>query len=206
LEAVKKVKTGGLACMSDLLVACALKKEVHGLRRKVGNRCEWLVTGLGVDRTLNTLESKFEEGKPYCLIFTGMAGQLDPEIGLGEVILPEVWQLESGTRFSVDSTLANHLRSSGFRLRGKGLTVSAPVVSRRKRTSFYEQTGALICDMESAAAMMIAASYGIPCVAPKVVSDTADSGLMAFYRRFDQNLSLLADYLDGLIPEISDPF
>ena len=59
--------------------------------------------------------------------------------------------------------------------------------------------------MESAAAMMIAAHYKIPCLAPKVVSDTAESGLLAFYRYFDQNVSLLADYLDLLIPRISYP-
>jgi nucleoside phosphorylase len=216
LETVKKVKnsatcSGGYPIMSELLIACALKKEERGLRGKLTNRSQFLVTGLGVDRTLRTLERTFEEWKPSCLVFTGMAGQLDPAVELGDVILPEEWQLESGTRFSVDRGLVELLRSSGWEVAGSGVTVSIPVVSRKKRLRLYEKTGARVCDMESAAAMMIAASYEIPCLAPKVVSDTADSGLLAFHRHFDRNIQILGDYLDRLVktleelPQISDP-
>ena len=185
--------------MSELLVACALKKEERGLRKKLAERSQILVTGLGVDRTLRTLEKTFEEQKPACLVFTGMAGQLDPSVELGEVILPQEWQLESGTNFPVELGLAKQLRNSGWEVAGRGVTVSTPVVSRKKRVRLYEETGARVCDMESAAAMMIAASFKVPCVAPKVVSDTADSGLLAFYRHFDRNIELLAEYLDRLI-------
>jgi nucleoside phosphorylase len=191
--------------MSELLIACALKKEERGLRGRMTRQCNWLVTGLGVDRTLRTLERTFDEWKPSCMIFTGMAGQLDPSIQLGEVVLPEEWELESGTSFSVDPRLAKRLRGLEMEIRGKGLTVSAPVVSRKKRMNFHKRTGALICDMESAGAMMIAASYDIPCLAPKVVSDTAESGLFAFYRHFDQNICRLAEYLERLIPSVLDP-
>jgi hypothetical protein len=60
--------------------------------------------------------------------------------------------------------------------------------------------------MESAAAMMISASYEIPCLAPKVVSDTADSGLLAFYRHFDRNILFLADYLSRLIAVLENDY
>jgi nucleoside phosphorylase len=197
--------------MSEVLIACALKKEGRGLRRELAGGGHFLVTGLGVDRTLNALERAFEQEKPSCLVFTGMAGQLDPAVELGDVILPAVWQLESGTSFAVQAELAGQLRSAGWEVDGIGITVSIPVVSRRKRLSLHEKTGARVCDMESAAAMMIAASYGVPCLAPKVVSDTADSGLLAFYRHFDHNLEVLARYLTRLlktldeIPLVSDP-
>jgi len=190
--------------MSELLIACALKKEERGLSRILSTQHRLLVTGLGVDRTLHTLERTFEEWKPSCLVFTGMAGQLDPSLELGEVVLPAEWELESGTRFSVDSELLGRLRSLNWEVAGKGLTVSAPVVSRKKRLQLHERTGARVCDMESAAAMMIAASYEIPCLAPKVVSDTADSGLLAFYRHFDRNIRSLAEYLIRLIEILED--
>ena len=77
--------------MSELLVACALKKEVRGLRATMKSQCRWLVTGMGVDRTLSTLEETFGQWMPSCLIFTGMAGQLDPLVELGDVVLPEQW-------------------------------------------------------------------------------------------------------------------
>lgn len=191
--------------MNEVLIACALKKEEQGLRAKLANRSQLLATGLGADRTLRTLEKTFEDWKPSCLVFTGMAGQLDPTVELGDVILPEEWRLESGTSFAVDPDLAEQLRSADWEVSGTGVTVSAPVVSRRKRLQLFKRTGAKVCDMESAAAMMIAASYEIPCLAPKVVSDTADSGLLAFYRHFDRNIQLLANYLDKLVSQLSNP-
>jgi len=165
---------------------------------------EFLVTGLGVDRTLRTLELALEQRSPSILVFTGMAGQLDPTLELGDVILPEEWKLESGTAFRVDQRLADFLGTSGWDVSSTGLTVSSPVVSRKRRLRLYEETGARICDMESAAAMMIADSYEIPCLAPKVVSDTADSGLLAFYREFDRNVGLLAEFLDRLLKTLAE--
>jgi nucleoside phosphorylase len=52
--------------------------------------------------------------------------------------------------------------------------------------------------MESAAAMMIANGYEIPCLAPKIISDTADSGFLAVYRNFSRNMECLATYLRRL--------
>jgi nucleoside phosphorylase len=152
-----------------------------------------------MDRTLRTLEAAFEESRPLALVFTGMAGQLDPCVKLGDVILPEEWKLESGTGFKVDRCLADCLRRSGWDVSGSGLTVSSPVASRKRRLRLHEETGARVCDMESTAAMMVAASYDIPCVAPKVVSDTADSGLLAFFREFDHSVGLMAGYLDRFL-------
>lgn len=190
--------------MADLLIACALQKERRSLQEKLTTQSQFLVTGLGVDRTLRTLEGVFEKSKPSLLVFTGMAGQLDPTMKLGDVILPARWKLKSGTEFHVDPGLAELLRGSGWVVSGTGLTVSSPVVSRKRRLRLYEETGARVCDMESAAAMMIAASYQIPCLAPKVVSDTADSGLLAFYREFDRNVGLLAEYLDRLLKTLAE--
>ena len=192
-----------LSQVPGLLIACALKKEERGLRRHLGIENRILVTGLGVDRTLRSLEEEFDKNRPSCLLFSGMAGQLDPEVRLGEVLLPKEWRLESGTSFSVDERLARATNEAGFELSGTGVTVSRPVATRKKRLRLYQETGARICDMESAAAMMIAASYQIPCLAPKVVSDTADSGFMAFYREFDRNIELLSEYLSSLVQELA---
>lgn len=77
-----------------------------------------------------------------------------------------------------------------------------------QRRRLHRETGAVICDMESAAAMMIADTYGIPCLAPKIVSDTAESGMLAFYRHFGRNIEALGKRLQELInclEEISVP-
>ena len=51
--------------------------------------CRFLVTGLGAHRTRKSLENTFESESPSLLIFTGTSGQLDPSLGLGQVVFPQ---------------------------------------------------------------------------------------------------------------------
>jgi nucleoside phosphorylase len=183
-----------------VLVACALKKETRALRARFGEGTDFLTTGLGTDRTLATLERVLDESRPALLLFTGMGGQLDPTLDLGDFVVPAQWLFESGTVFPVDELITAELRAQGWEIRDAGLTVRTPVVKEKERLRFYRETGARICDMESAAAMMIARSYGVPCLAPKVVSDTADSGMLSFYRNFDRNMGALGAQLERLLP------
>jgi nucleoside phosphorylase len=185
--------------VSDLLLACALKKEAKALTKELKTDYPVLVTGLGTDRTLKTLEEAFDKRKPSLLLFSGMAGQLSPEINLGEFVFPAVWRFESGTEFRVMDALRDPLAERGWQIGGAGITVRKPVVRGAQRRRLHGETGALICDMECAAAMMIAETYGIPCLAPKVVSDTAESGMLAFYRHFGKNIETLGKRLQALI-------
>jgi nucleoside phosphorylase len=173
------------------LIACALKKEAKGLSRCLGDSFPIVVTGLGVDRTLNKLQNTLTADPPEILLFTGMCGQLDPTLGLGDFVFPEAWKTEAGTTFRVDEKLVDNLRGEGWLVEGLGLTVRKPVVKQRERLRLFKETGARICDMESSAALMIADSFGVPCIAPKIVSDTAESGMLSFYRRFDIHIEML---------------
>lgn len=181
-----------------MLIACALKKESSALRGRLGLDCQFLVTGLGARRTRQSLQKQFESHVPSLFIFTGTAGQLDPALAIGEVILPQEWCLEDGSCFPVDAGIASALRESG-KISGRGLTVSAPVVRARSRRALYRKHGAQICDMESAVALELAHKYSVPCLAPKIVSDTAGSGLTAFWKSFDRNMDVLARYVEELM-------
>lgn len=185
--------------VSNLLLACALKKEAKALNKELKSDYPILVTGLGTDRTLQTLEESFDKRKPSLLLFSGMAGQLSPEIKLGDFVFPAVWCFESGTEFRVMDALRVPLSEQGWQIGGSGVTVRKPVVRGVQRRRLHRETGALICDMECAAAMMIADTYGVPCLAPKVVSDTAESGMLAFYRHFGKNIQTLGKRLHELI-------
>jgi len=185
-----------------ILVACALKKETRGLRDRMGDRVPLLTTGLGTDRTLRTLEEVFERRKPDLLIFTGMAGQLDPNLGLGDFVFPRSWRFEEGREYVIAEDLAGKLTGRGWVVEGTGITVRKPVVKGAQRLRLFESTGARICDMESAAAMMISESYEVPCLAPKVVSDTADSGMLAFLRQFNRNIEALSGKVSQLVEQV----
>lgn len=194
--------------VSNLLIGCALKKESKALQEKLGSHHSVMVTGLGTDRTLASLEKVFDSRKPSLLIFTGMAGQLAPEIELGDFVFPAVWRFETGTEYRVPKELMDALRKKGWSVEGIGITVRKPVVRSVQRLRLHRDSGAQICDMECAAAMMIAETYGVPCLAPKVVSDTGKSGMLAFYRHFRTNMETLAARIVKLIScleEMSTP-
>jgi len=186
------------------VIACALKKEAGVLREKLGFQYHIEVTGLGPDRTLRNLEEYFEHDHPAALIFTGVAGQLNPDLKLGQIVYPAAWCLESGTRFEVASGLRGRLLERGIKVEGTGITVRKPVVREKARIGLFQETGASICDMESAAAMMIAESYGIPCIVPKVISDTGKSGMLDFYRHFDENMRKMAEEISRLAAIVSE--
>ncbi len=177
----------------NLLIACSLKKEAVVLRAALESKYHIERTGLGPDRTLKHLEKYFEQAKPSALIFTGVAGQLNPDFQLGQIVYPEAWCLESGTRFDVDQNLKERLLEKGIPIKETGITVRKPVVREKNRLRLFEETKASLCDMESAAAMMIAKSYGIPVIAPKIISDTGKSGMLDFYRHFDKNMQQMAE-------------
>ncbi|GAB4241108.1 MAG: hypothetical protein Kow00109_16380 [Acidobacteriota bacterium] len=193
-----------MAGRSEIVVACALQKEARGLQRHWRGDWPLAVTGLGADRTARNLDRRLAEAKPRLLVFTGMAGQLDPSLELGEFCFPRTWMLESGLSYSAPPVLVRRLEQQGWPVEGAGLTVRVPVVKGKDRVALFRRTGARLCDMESAAAMMVAAAHGVPCLAPKVISDTAESGMLAFYRRFEQNIEVLADHLDRLLRDLTE--
>lgn len=167
--------------------------------------CRFLVTGLGAHRTRKSLEGVFQSGPPSLLIFTGTAGQLDPSLGLGQVVFPQEWCLKDGSCFPADAELTSLLREGdGLEIEGCGLTVSTAVLRAKSRLALYRKFGARICDMESAFALQVASRYSVPCLAPKIVSDTAQSGISAFWREFDGNMDQLAKYLDKLVASLGE--
>lgn len=187
-------------CEEELLIACALKKELKALRKRLQLKCHFIVTGVGFQKTVASLENYFQrERRPAFFVFTGTAGQLDPSLEIGEIVLPEEWCIQDGPCFSVDEKLVAELRQYGWKIEGRGLTVARPVLKAKSRMLLHQQSKALVCDMESAGALQVARKYDIPSVAPKVISDTANSGVRAFRDEFDNNIDRLADYLEKFI-------
>ena len=188
--------------MDLILLACALKKELAVLKSRSWDHCELVATGLGTRRTTQALERVLQSSPPCCIVFTGTAGQLDPGLKLGQVVVAEEWCLEDGACTQVDRQLTVGLRDRGCVVSGRGLTVSLPVVRAGSRLSLYRRYGASICDMESAGVLEVASRYGLPCVVAKVVSDTAESGIARYWSDFRGNMGVLADHLEEFLPRV----
>lgn len=185
---------------TELLIACALKKESEALQSRLPDFGPIMATGLGAERTRMVLREVLRSAPPALFLFTGTAGQLDPSLDLGEVILPREWCREGGSCFSIDSGLCQVLaKAKEWKPCGRGLTVSSPVLEAHSRLRLHREWGASICDMEGAVALETACRYGIPCLVPKVVSDTAVSGVKSFWMGFEDHMDGLAHYLEGLI-------
>ena len=93
-------------CEEELLIACALKKELKALRERLRLKCHFIVTGVGFQKTVASLENYFQrERRPSFFVFTGTAGQLDPSLEIGEIVFPEEWCIQGGPCFSADEKL-----------------------------------------------------------------------------------------------------
>ena len=189
--------------MNRLLIGCALQKEVKVLQSRLGARVRYLATGLGGRRTAQCLTENFSgQARPDLFIFTGTAGQLRPSLGLGQVVFPEAWCREDGSQFSSDPSYVRILRNRKWDITGKGLTVRRPVLKPSTRQRLCQQWAALICDMESAWALETAGQFRVPSLGLKVVSDTANSGILSYWTQFGANMNALADSLETLLADL----
>ena len=186
----------------EILLACGLQPEAGHLRRYLSSCPPLIVTGLGMARSRATLDAYFETQRPSLLLFTGACGQLDPELEMGQVFTPRSWRDPTGKESRVEQWLVSQLTNRGVPVDGVGLTVHRPVLAAAKRRQLFQKTGAGLCDMESAAVLAVAGKWSVPCLATKVISDTADTGLRDFRRDLSPNLRLLANHLEVLIPKL----
>ncbi len=189
-----------------LLVACALRRETDSVRAALPASLDFLTTGIGCRQASKVLARRLQRFRPSVLLFTGTAGQLDPSCPMGTILCPETWMLEEQQQAAgrVSEALLGPLRARGWTISGCGLTVSLPVLRASSRLELFQRTGAPICDMEAAAALQVAGSFGIPALAAKVVSDSGDCAFIDFYRNLNRNLQTLGLYLQRLVKDLEE--
>jgi len=102
-------------------------------------------------------------GLPYAaIIMAGLAGGLDPNLVVGDVI--------------VDQQSTWRASRIPFR-KGKFHSTDKVVESAADKAKLYEQTRASVAEMENAKVRAAAASYSIPFLGIRSVSDSADESL-----------------------------
>jgi adenosylhomocysteine nucleosidase len=130
------------------------------------------VTGIGPDRARDTVERLLESTSVDHIVMIGVAGALDPDLHIGDLVVPAVvWDAD---------TLASHhpvpvqevatfgtLRTSGIML-----TDAAALAPDR------EERGVIALDMETAAVADVSAQHDIAFSAFRAISDRVQDGIV----------------------------
>jgi adenosylhomocysteine nucleosidase len=106
------------------------------------------------------------------VISAGACGALAPELPEGTLVVPEAVVTEDGRR-------AATARLTGLDARGTLVSVERVITSGADKARLFMETGAIACDMESAAILAWAGSQGLAAAVVRGGSDTADHGVPA---------------------------
>ncbi len=99
------------------------------------------------------------------VVVAGVAGGLDPRLKIGDVVVD-----------GADGEMIAGLRGAGFFF-GRVHTADALVATAGEKAALFAKTGALAVDMETELVREMAAKMGVPFLALRVISDTAQDGL-----------------------------
>jgi hopanoid-associated phosphorylase len=147
-----------------LLIATGLRREA---RVMAGDGIAVIAGGGDAERLEQALEAAI--GSVSGVLSSGFAGALDPELGVGEIVIGGVSGSESFAKRL--AKLLPHARI--------GLVAGRDQVagSATEKRALWAETGALAVDMESHIAARVAARHGLPFAALRVISDEADATL-----------------------------
>jgi adenosylhomocysteine nucleosidase len=112
------------------------------------------------------------------IISFGVAGGLVPGLAAGSKLVARAIITEDGARYYSDPAWSRRLADAlGGATIGDIAGVDAPVAGCAEKRALHSKTGAHAADTESHVAARIAAAYGLPFAAFRVVADPADRQL-----------------------------
>ena len=169
--------------MTDLLILTAIDMEARALARRLGlspvldvpwphfrsGAIELACIGLRAS-ALSARAGAFR--RPKLVISAGACGALSPTLAEGALVVPERILRDDGR----DEPAAP---LPGLEARGALLSVATAVASGGDKSRLWIETGAIACDMESAAILAWARGQGIAGAVVRGVSDTAEHGVPA---------------------------
>jgi adenosylhomocysteine nucleosidase len=121
------------------------------------------------------------DARVAALMTFGLAGGLDPALGVGSVILPEVVISQAGARYLTSAPwrqrLMAALNASCVIRTGTILTSAAALKTPAEKAAAFRDSGAVAVDMESIAVAEVAALHRLPFIAVRVIVDTAADNL-----------------------------
>jgi adenosylhomocysteine nucleosidase len=113
------------------------------------------------------------------VVSAGICGGLDPELRVGDLVLPDGVVSDAGARLPVTGTAAQRAAAAGDAPARTGvmLTSSRIVGTPEAKAALRAATGAVAVDMESAAILEAAAARGCASLVVRAISDDASESL-----------------------------
>lgn len=153
-----------------------------------------LQCGMGARGFAEWLSTHLKNNSYESLIVVGLAGGLDPKLKTGDVVVYDICMDARGQFNEVrcDKHLAESLTealpvSSIRNFRGAGITVSRIITNATDKLRLGEHHQALTVDMESFEVLRVAAEFGLPTTAVRVISDEAERDLPNFNSAYDND-------------------
>ncbi|MGH9801838.1 MAG: hypothetical protein ACRD82_15860 [Blastocatellia bacterium] len=151
-----------------------------------------LQTGMGARGFAEWFSEHLKTNRYDALVVVGLAGGLDPKLKTGDAVVYELCldarsqSVEIRCDERLTESLFEALQLASLRsFRGTGITVSRIVIDAAEKLLLGGEHQALAVDMESFDVLRVAAEFGLPAAAVRVVSDEAESDLPNFNYAFN---------------------
>lgn len=164
-------------------------------------------TGVGKVNAAVTTQILVDNFGVEAVIFTGVAGALDPELNIGDLVISSecmqhdmdvtalgfsrgVIPYEAKSIFEADSKLVELAVASGEKLfagkvkKGRVLSGDQFIASREVVASLYEELGGVCVEMEGASVAQVCSMNAIPYVVLRSMSDKADGSAHVNFAEF----------------------
>lgn len=164
-------------------------------------------TGVGKVNAAVTTQILIDNFGVEAVIFTGVAGALDPELNIGDLVISSeclqhdmdvtalgfsrgVIPYEAKSIFEADSKLVELAVASGEKLfagkvkKGRVLSGDQFIASREVVASLYEELGGVCVEMEGASVAQVCSMNATPYVVLRSMSDKADGSAHVNFAEF----------------------
>ncbi len=160
-----------------------------------GNRVILALTGVGVDRAREATRDAIAAWSVSAIVFVGIAGGIDPGVGVGDVVVPGAWARHDAGRptwYPVSERLAALVPRTAeldacarrppcadrpqVRQGGHGVSGSRFIADPAHGRELWRAHAARVVDMETSAVAEVASANQIPFIAFRAVSDVVSSG------------------------------
>lgn len=161
--------------MSGVGIVCALEREALLVPRN--GDVVVRVSGPGPERARAAAEERIEAGA-RALVTIGLAGGLDPALPAGALVIAARAIGPDGTPVELDAAWVDRLRALlPEAMAATVATLEEPVGSTGAKAALHRATGAVACDLETAAVADAARAAGVPVAGLRVVCDPAGTAL-----------------------------